>query len=287
MSDSFICHLPISGVSPIIFNSPHSGRRYERTFLNQTALNWREIRASEDSYVDTLLDSVTDFGSVLIEACFPRSFVDLNRSYDELDTKLIDIIKKRALNPRISAGLGVIPRITGNGLEIYRRKISMIEVYSRLQKFYFPYHTKLKKLIKKAKFDFGFSILFDFHSMPHNSLQFWQQKKTFHPEIILGDCFGSSCSSWLSETVFDIFSSEGFRVETNVPFSGGFITRNYGNPKKNIHVIQVEIDRSLYMNEVDFTLHEGYPILKQKLNNVIYNLSEIKNKNKVLLLATD
>ena len=96
----------------------------------------------------------------------------------------------------------------------------------------------------------------------------------------------SSSYEKLSEKVFDIFSMVGFRVEMNNPFSGGFITKNYGIPKENIHTIQVEIDRSLYMNEANYTLHSGYSDLKKKLRKVICEISKIKKyKNNFLQAA--
>lgn len=283
----FNCHTPKIVRSPTIFNSPHSGRRYGRGFLNQSALSFNQMRLSEDFYVDSLLEPVVEFGSVLLEACFPRSFVDVNRSSKDLDQKLILNLDKCSQNPRTLAGLGVIPRVVGQGLEIYKTKIAFNEVEYRLNKYYFPYHHKLKTVINDTIKKFGSATLFDFHSMPHSCANQFSTKKSIIPQIILGDCFGTSCDTRLSEKVFDIFSTAGFRVEMNNPFSGGFITKNYGVPKKNVHAIQVEIDRSLYMNEKDYTLHSGYLDLKKKLYFIIYELSQIQECKDVLFSAAE
>lgn len=287
MQRSFICHEPKIHCSPTIFSSPHSGRYYTRSFLNQAALSFDKIRRSEDFYVDTLLESVSDCGSVLLEACFPRSFVDVNRSPTELDQKLISNVKEAFINPHISAGLGVIPRVVGSGLEIYRTQISFNEVESRLAGYYFPYHKKLKQVIDKSIAMFGYAILFDFHSMPNSCVSYSRSKRASVPQVVLGDCFGKSSDSVLTEKVLNIFSNAGFRVEMNNPFSGGFITKNYGVPKENVQAIQVEIDRSLYMNEEDYTLHAGYLDLRKKLRNVIYELSLIKNHKNMFSEAAE
>ena len=278
MQQAFICHNPKNIHTNVIYNSPHSGRLYSANFLSQTALSFKDIRASEDFYVDQLLTSVTQTDAILLEACFPRSFVDVNRAASDLDQKLIEKFKINSSDPRTAAGLGVIPRVVGEGVEIYQQKLSLEEVNIRLNTYYFPYHEKLQQLINQAIENFGTAILFDFHSMPHNCLGNRTSNNSRLPEIVLGDCFGSSCSSKFSQQVFDIFVAEGFNVTRNDPFSGGFITRNYGVSHKNIQAIQIEIDRSLYMDEKNLTLSAGYLKLKNKLHNVVHALSDLKEK---------
>ena len=287
MQKPFICHEPRIQSSPVIFNSPHSGRRYSQDFLAQSILPLNSLRLSEDFYVDALLDTANDCGSILLEASFPRSYVDVNRAPTELDQSLISSLKASSTNAKTIAGLGVVPRVVGNGLEIYRTKISLLEVNFRLNNYYFPYHEKLKQLIDSTVTSFGFAILFDFHSMPHSCINFGGQNKLSLPQVILSDCFGTSCNDVLSEKVFDIFSTEGFNVEMNNPFSGGFITKNYGQPKENVQVIQVEIDRSLYIDEINYTFHSGYVDLKKKIRNVVYALSMLQEHKSTIFQAAE
>ena len=121
MQRPFVCHRPKLFDTPIIYNSPHSGRMYDSSFLGQSVLSFNEIRVSEDYYVDQLFQSATENGAFLLEACFPRSFVDVNRSASELDQKLIAELSPTIMSPRASAGLGVIPRIVGDGIESYSK----------------------------------------------------------------------------------------------------------------------------------------------------------------------
>ncbi len=280
--DSFICHVPEVVDSPVLFNSPHSGRLYDRCFLRQTLLSWQEIRLSEDCYVDKFLNSAPRYGSVFVEATFPRAFVDVNRSSNEMDPKIIKGLNSTIHSPKVSAGLGVIPRVVGNGLDIYKSKISYQEAENRLRNYYFPYHKKLRELIEKAVQKFGLSIVFDFHSMPHSSIKDCKEKVSEVPQIVLGDCYGSSCDSELFEKAYEVFVAGGFRVERNSPFSGGFITKNYGSPVEKVHVIQVEIDKSLYMNEEDFRLHSGYEDLRLRLNSIVKSLSCIQKPKRMV-----
>ncbi len=287
MQRPFVCHRPKFFDTPIIYNSPHSGRIYDSDYLEHSVLTLNEIRTSEDYYVDQLLQSVTDNGAFLLEACFPRSFVDVNRAPDELDEKLIAELSPKVMNSRTSAGLGVIPRIVGDGIEIYNEKLNLVEVEARLNAYYYPYHSQLQKIINTTIKKFGVAILFDVHSMPHACLESYTDFRSQLPQIVIGDCFGSSCTSRFSQEVFDLFVSEGFKVAKNSPFSGGFITKNYGVSHENVEAIQIEIDRSMYMNEENLTLHPGFFELREKLGNIVRTLADNKRKKTIKFQAAE
>ena len=62
----------------------------------------------------------------------PRAYVDYNRAASELDPALIPGIAVRAMNARISSGLGVIPRVVAGGRAIYSGKIGRDAAQDRL-----------------------------------------------------------------------------------------------------------------------------------------------------------
>ena len=260
-----------------MLSSPHSGRIYQKLFLDLTGLSLEQMRASEDCYVDDLVETATRFGCTILQAHFPRVFVDLNRSFEDLDPKLIRDVDDKKTNKRIEAGLGVIPRVVGSGTEIYDKKLSKAEVNHRLRVFYFPYHLQLRKELAKIKRIFGYAILLDFHSMPHSSLQLFEKNSVDSPEIVLGDGYGTSCEPWLVDFLTRKFVMSGFKVAKNTPFSGGFITRKYGAPKNKLYAIQIEIDRSLYMDENNYSLKDDYLTFKAKLEKVIRSVSHVRH----------
>jgi hypothetical protein len=47
-------------------------------------------------------------------------------------------------------------------------------------------------------------------------------------------------------------------VSRNKPYAGGFITEHYGRPGRNLHALQIEINRGLYMNEASLEKTEGF-----------------------------
>ena len=157
---------PKAWESAVVFASPHSGRDYSNTFMGQSILDPVTLRSSEDAYVDQLIDYVPEFGAPLLLAHAPRAFVDLNRSADELDPAIVNGAQTRGQNPRISSGLGVIPRVVANGRPIYRGKIPMQEAKDRLRTYWHPYHDALLRLLKAAKLRHGYSVFCLLYTSP-------------------------------------------------------------------------------------------------------------------------
>ncbi len=259
-----------------IFNSPHSGRIYTKEFLDSTNLEIYDLRTSEDSFVGELFYSTKFFNCLLMEAKFPRTFIDLNRSHLELDPRLISGDFRFDKTGRNMAGMGVIPRISGNGKEIYSKPIFAKDAIKRLESFYFPYHKHLYNLLLESKKRLGYAVLFDCHSMPSKlNLEFSNSKYNNDPDIILGDLNGTSCSSFLISEVKSIFEKYNFFVTKNHPFSGGYITKQYGNPSNAIHVIQIEINKKLYMDENSIKKNKNFENFRIKLTSVIEELSNL------------
>lgn len=264
---------PNRSEKPVIFSSPHSGSNYPSDFLAQSGLDLIDLRSSEDAFVDTIFNEAPQFGAFLLKAVYPRSYVDLNRRPDELDFRVIKGVSRVGLTKRTLAGLGVIPRFVGRGKPIQNKMITLEQAKIRLESFYFPYHRFLSDLLSSVRSEHGFAILFDCHSMPNQFNQtIHTRKKT--PDIILGDCYGSSCNGELMNKVEHFFREGGFTVERNNPFSGGYITESYGCPSENIHAVQLEINRSLYMDEISIKPNSSFNLLREKISKVIKRLIE-------------
>lgn len=241
--------LPQKITNPVIFSSPHSGRDYPADFVEKSNLPEYRLRSSEDAFVDDLFARVIDFGSPLLAATAPRAYVDLNRGPEELDPGIIAGAKTPYNNPRIASGLGVIPRVVSEGRQIQNGKLSMKDAVKRIEQFYHPYHDLLAELLDHAIEQFGIALLIDCHSMPSDALQNAIAPGGRRPDIILGNRYGASASKDIYEIVETAFKAQGFVVGRNTPFAGGYITQKYGTPSKGQHVIQVEINRALYMHQ--------------------------------------
>ncbi len=259
----------------VIFASPHSGRDYAEDFLRASVLDEKQIRSSEDAFVDELFRPAPLFGAPFLAARAPRAFVDFNRSPDELDPALIEGVRRTGHNPRVASGLGVVPRVVSNGRAIYSGKMPMTTARTRIDRFWHPYHATLARLVAEQVRLFGEAILIDCHSMPHEALDGTGTSRARQAEVVLGDRFGASASTEIVERIEAAFAGQGLRVARNAPFAGAYTTQHYGKPIRNQHVVQVEIDRSLYMDEAALEPHAGFEAFRDLMRAVIGEVTEI------------
>jgi N-formylglutamate amidohydrolase len=273
MSEVFRILHPQRQTSAVVFASPHSGRAYSPAFLEQTVLSAAMIRSSEDAFVDQLFADAPRFGAPLILADVPRAFLDLNRAPDELDPAVIAGAARGGHNPRIASGLGVIPRVVAGGRPIYHGKLTLAEAEDRIRDYWHPYHRALRQVIDDTQTRFGEAVLVDCHSMPHEAIDGHCRPGQPRPEVVLGDRFGTSADRAVTERVEAAFAIAGLRVARNTPFAGAFITQSYGRPSARRHVIQVEIDRSLYMDEATITPRPDFEDFRALITGVVAELT--------------
>jgi N-formylglutamate amidohydrolase len=233
---------------PIVLASPHSGRDYPADFVAAARLEGTALRKSEDCFVDEIYADALDLGVPMIRALFPRAFLDLNREAFELDPDMFceplpDYVNTRS--PRVQAGLGTIARIVASGEDIYRRKLRFDEALERVNRHYHPYHAALQGLIDETRAAFGWCVLVDCHSMPSTGAE----GTVSMADMVLGDCFGSACSPAITDAVEEAARDLGYGVARNSPYAGGYTTRHYGRPRADVHALQIEINRALYMDE--------------------------------------
>lgn len=273
----FAFHLsrPERLTTPVVFASPHSARDYPWSFLRRTVLDEHVIRTSEDAYVDRLFECAPQFGAPFLKAGAPRAFVDLNRSADELDPALIDGARKPGHNPRVTSGLGVIPRVVAGGRSIYRGKLSLAEAEARIERYWRPYHAELQGLLGEAQALFGEAILVDCHSMPHEALEPIARAGARRPEVVIGDRFGASAHEAVVERIEAAFINAGLCVVRNAPFAGAYITQHYGRPSRRQHAVQVEIDRSIYMNEQAIRPNSNFQAFRKLLRGVVAEIAGV------------
>ncbi len=286
-SQSFTLRQPVERTTSVVFSSPHSGSDYPPEFLRQSVLDARAIRSSEDAFVDQLFGAAPDFGAPLLAARVPRAFVDLNRAVEELDPALVEGVGRSAHNPRISSGLGVIPRVVANGRVIYRGKISRNEAEERLKWAWTPYHAQLRRLLTEAERQFGEAILIDCHSMPHEAIEAISPPGSRRPDVVLGDRFGAAAGPEIVDRIEAAFAGAGLRVVRNTPFAGAYITQAYGRPSRNCHVVQVEIDRALYMDEREIRPARGFDAFRRMMTSVVAEIAAIGMPGETLPLAAE
>ena len=199
--------------------------------------------------MDELIADLSERGFPTVRVNFPRSYVDVNREPYELDPRMFagrlpSFANTRSM--RVAGGLGTIPRVVGDGQEIYRERLTVDDALARIEALYKPYHRALRRLINKAHQAFGTVILVDCHSMPSVGVSRDEPRR---PDIVIGDRYGTSCAALLPDVVEETMSALGYSIGRNKPYAGGFITEHYGNPASGLHTIQLELNRAIYMDE--------------------------------------
>jgi N-formylglutamate amidohydrolase len=260
---------PLEQTAPFVVCSPHSGRHYTRTFLDQSRLDPLTLRRSEDYCIDELYAAAVDLGAPMLHAHFPRAYLDANREPYELDPDLFDDVLPDYANTqsvRVIGGLGTIARIVSDGEEIYKKQLKLDDALHRINTLYVPFHECLQSLLEETRQKFGYAILLDCHSMPSSQLK---SSGSARPEFVLGDRFGHSCDGKLTRFLREAISNSGYDVQLNRPYAGGYITEHYGRPHRGIHAIQIEINRGLYMDETDIRPNQGFERLRANLRDII------------------
>jgi N-formylglutamate amidohydrolase len=290
ISDGFDILAPRQWSVPALINVPHAGQHFPDGFLSKCCVSEHELRRSEDCFVDDLFSPAVDMGVPLLRAHFSRSFVDLNREPFELDQKLFAERLPGHFNissPRVACGLGILPRISGEGRNIYAVPLTLEDALTRIDTYYRPYHRTLASLLDEAHRATGFALLIDCHSMPSTAIVARPGEEKTVPDIVLGDRHGSACDPELVFCLQQAFEAEGLKVRLNKPYSGGFITETHGHPREGRHAVQIEINRAIYMHEEELTKSSMYNAVQKTLMRVVQRLLQNLPSNSEHRLAAE
>jgi len=269
---------PGEQTAPVVFASPHSGRDYPPEFVASSKLDVLQLRRSEDAFMDEIFGAAPDYGAPLLCARFPRAYVDVNREAFELDPGMFEDPLPDYVNtasPRIAAGLGTIARVVTDGEDIYHGPIRFEEALRRIEAHYEPYHRALAGLVEATNKRFGGCLLVDCHSMPSGVSPAPEGGGQRQVDVVLGDCYGTACAPAITDTAQRTLEAMDFIVTRNKPYAGGFTTRHYGRPKNGIHVLQVEINRALYMDEKRVKRSHGLPKITRRIGRLMRALVDI------------
>ncbi len=234
-------------VSPVVLSVPHAGRDYRPHLLKAARLPRHVLETLEDRLVDRLVWRATAAGATAFVATAPRAEIDLNRDEREIDPLLISPPLSPAgfvPSARTRGGIGLIPsRISGAGA-IWIERLSRDELERRIVEIHQPYHQALEGALAEARMRFGAALLLDCHSMPPRA----QAGDRSRGLVVFGDRHGASTAPDLLEAAVATTQALGFRTACNTPYAGGYVAGRHGRPDRGIHAIQIEIDRSAYLD---------------------------------------
>lgn len=242
----FLRHGPDMPASPVVLSVPHAGRAYSAALLAASRLPRATLELLEDRLVDKLVWRAVAAGAVAIVARRPRAEIDLNRDEREIDPSMFAPPLSAAgfiASPRTRGGLGLIPARIGGAGPIWRHPLAGGELARRIAEIHRPYHAALADALAAARARFGTAILLDCHSMPPR-----MPGSGAGAEIVFGDRHGTSIAPDYVTAAVEAATVAGFSSARNAPYAGGYVTSRHGRPASAIHALQIEIDRSLYLD---------------------------------------
>lgn len=241
---------PERPVSPVILSVPHAGRDYSPHLLKAARLGQSALETLEDRLVDRLVWRATANGATAFVARAPRAEIDLNRDAREIDPAMVapPLASGGVLqSARTRGGLGLIPaRIAGHG-PIWRERIPRAELNRRVERIHAPYHDAITAALDHARARFGEAVLLDCHSMPPRHRGAGDGGR--HAAIVFGDRHGTTIAPDLLDAALAAARALGYRAACNAPYAGGYIVARHGRPREGVHAVQIEIDRSAYLDE--------------------------------------
>lgn len=259
----YVIHEPAGEISPVVFDSPHSGTVLPAHF--KYACRREDLSALSDLHVEQLIEGAVSAQIPVLESIIHRAVIDLNRYANEINPADMDggWPYPHSITVYTKAGRGLIPMNIGSGAHltpIYNRAAlpAAIEIESRINDYYKPYHDALRGLLKQAFDRHGITVHGNIHSARRNTYG-------FKPDIILGTLYGRSCAPEVADFAQKFFESRGMAVGLNDPFAGAALIDSTADPKAHKHSLQVEIVRDLYMNMDTLALDPGKTVIIRKM----------------------
>ncbi|MGB7408726.1 MAG: N-formylglutamate amidohydrolase [Pontixanthobacter sp.] len=237
---------------PIVIAVPHAGRAYPETLLREMRDPAYSCIRLEDRYVDRIARAVAArTGAPLLVANAPRAMLDLNRAPADVDWGMVhdvpaDIVRHSSANRRARSGLGLVPRRLPELGELWSNPLAYADLQDRIDLIHTPYHAALAGSLDRLRDIWGSSLLIDLHSMPPLT------KRSGGPspaKFVIGDRFGASANDMIVAAALRHFADDQIGVAHNRPYAGGYVLDRHGAPLRNIHAVQLEICRSLYLDE--------------------------------------
>ena len=231
---------PDQPISPVIVSVPHAGRDYPPSLLAALRVPPAALRALEDRRVDAVALAARAGETTLVQRR-ARAWIDLNRAETERDPKVDTGARPGApTTPKLRSGLGLVPARVSAAGALWRGRFTGEAIDDRIAADHRPYHDRLALLLARARATFGTAVLLDLHSMPTLG--------TGRARVVVGDRFGTSAGGRFAARVEAAVSAARVPVALNAPYAGGHVVARHGDPRRGVHAVQLELDRTLYLD---------------------------------------
>lgn len=251
---------------PVLLSVPHAGRDYPEWLLALSTGGHAALQPLEDPLVDELAGQAIRSGIGAVIARAPRAAIDCNRAEDEIDPTVVATGPLPRITARARGGLGIVPGRTVSHGQLWQHPLRRNELEERLEQAHRPYHGAVREELGRLFERFGCALLLDCHSMPPMAAG--------SAAIIIGDRYGRSAAPWVTSAALEIAASAGYRVGVNEPFAGGHVVERHGAPAVGVHALQIEIDRSCYLQDDRPEPSAGFARAAELIERLAFRLGE-------------
>lgn len=267
--DAVRLHAAAADPIPLVLDSPHSGTNYPADFDH--APPRALVRQAEDTYVEELFAAAPRVGAALIEARFPRAYIDPNRHLADIDTALLTDAWHGPVTPsrKTEQGIGLVWRLAHGGVPMYARRLCAAEVQRRIEDCYEPYHAAVAAALDERHRAFGAVWHLNCHSMPARGDAFADDPGRSRADFVLGDRDGTTCAPEFTAFVAATLGGMGYDIAINDPYKGVELVRKFGRPHEHRHSLQIEINRRLYMDEATLDRNDSFAALRSNLDALL------------------
>ncbi|MSP48769.1 MAG: N-formylglutamate amidohydrolase [Alphaproteobacteria bacterium] len=262
-------HDPTGTPAPVLLDSPHSGNVYPDDFRPIAPMEL--LRTGEDAFVHELFGAGPAKGAILIEAHFPRVYIDPNRAPTDIDPDLLSETWPEPLKPteKSRLGLGLIRRLAVPGVPVHGKRLTVAEVKARLDRYYSPYHRAVGGAYEELHGRFGTVWHINCHSMKSIGTSMNTDVGKRRPDFVLGDRDGKTCDPAFVRLVHEVLADLGYAVAINDPYKGLELIMRYSDPAAGRHALQIEINRARYMDEKRIARGAEFDRLKADLDRLL------------------
>lgn len=224
------------GTGPLLISIPHLGRNIPADIaqtMTATALRYDDT----DWHLDRLYAFAGALGASVLTPTHSRYVIDLNRPPDGAN-----------LYPgRNTTALCPVDTFNEEPLYLAGRHPDAAEQQRRREAYWQPYHGALQDEIERIRGEHGRVLLWEAHSIRSHVPRLFEGRL---PDFNFGTADDASAAAGLAQKLADIATESGqYTAIANGRFKGGYITRQYGDPARNIHAVQLELTQVCYMDE--------------------------------------
>jgi N-formylglutamate amidohydrolase len=270
--------------TPVLLSVPHAGRDYPDALFTNLRLPPTSLLRLEDRYADLLARDSIARGTPTIIAHRARAWIDLNRDERDIDVEMVAGLDRRDYplpGAKQRGGLGLIPRrLSGEG-DIWKGQFDATDVAARVSEYHRTYHACISQTLARMRATFGVAILLDLHSMPPIAAVGSEHR----PRFVIGDRFGRSASNVYAHLLTTQLRNRGFAVALNHPYPGDHILRHHSAVRRNIHALQLEVDRSLYLDVALREPGKGLATISRIIESLVHALADEASGTKTLIAA--